>query len=66
MLAANLRRLAEQAGLDAAALSRAAAIELPDLAQFLAGTARPCPRQQHRLALALGVSVADLHREMDA
>lgn len=63
MLASNLRRYAELAGLDSPALARAAAIDLPDLEQFLTGAAHPCPRQQHRLAHALGVTVADLHRE---
>lgn len=63
VLASNLRELAEVAGLDAAALARSARIELRDLERYLAGTERPCVRQQHRLAHALGVTPADLHRD---
>lgn len=63
VLADNLSKLLIRSGMDIGALAHRARIERQDLEQFLAGTAWPCPRQQGRLALALGVTTADLHRE---
>lgn len=65
VLAANLQREADGRALDTATLATLARVPATDLARYLDGTAWPCPRVQSRLAVALGVTVADLHRERE-
>jgi len=63
VLAENLASLTEQHGWTAEHLAARTSLRVEDVSQYLAGTARPCPRHQGALALALGVTPADLHRE---
>jgi len=63
VLAENLRAATERRGLTAELLARRTGIRSADVTQYLTGQARPCPRHQAVLALALGTGVADLHRE---
>lgn len=63
MIAENLTRLMAERDLDAEQLATRAQVDHRNLGAYLADQARPCPLEQRRLALALGIPVEELYAD---
>ncbi len=63
---AHLRDLIDRRGDSPTDLAARAQINPANLELYLAGHGHPCPREQQRLALALGLTVRDLHDDQVA
>lgn len=63
--AEHLHALLERVGEDPAGLARRAQLDPNNLNVYLTGRGQPCPTEQRRLALALHVTIGELHDDPD-
>lgn len=61
----HLLDLAEQHGDTPGSLARRAQVDPGNLDAYLQGRGQPCPMEQRRIALALGVDVRELHDDTE-
>jgi len=60
VIADTIRRHAKRLDFTTADLAQRAQVNQDNLTVYLAGQGRPCPVEQRRLALALGITIPEL------